>query len=177
MPQGVKDLLNLPVFQSYVHALQKRSKSQAVFELTVLFTQTTFKPRQRPTYALDTTCLVLSLYLLKTFGAYITVDRPGLARWCSPFWMSLLCATEGINCNTKNFLLHVLFVSISICGPTCREGLSENRAVETWSSLNDRSFCFYFEGLCSGMRSSSQGDNQGKLKPLPRQLRTKKKKE
>lgn len=81
----------------------------------------------------------------------------------------------------NNFPLKVgfflsLFPSVALGAGEESARLSENRAVETWNSLNVSSFCFYFEGLGSGVRASSQGDNQGKWKPLTHQPSTKKRK-
>lgn len=63
------------------------------------------------------------------------------------------------NFSTARFVL----VSFSTCGFRCRKDsacLLENRAVETWNSFNTSSVCFCFEGLGSGVTSSSRGDHQ-----------------
>lgn len=154
------------------------------FELTVQFTcsKTTFKLNSSPHTQVTPHVWWCVSTCWKSFVASSAPDGPWLALWFSPDMGPLLCANRRDQLQRyrwKTFhckFLSVPFPSVALGVEEESARLLENRAVETWNSLNVSSFSFYLEGLGSGVRSSSQGDNQGKWKPLTHPPSTKKRK-
>lgn len=129
---GLKGVLYQPAFHSYMHPLQNKSHSWYVFELTLNHIQT----QQQPT--LDTSCLVMSLYLLEILCGLQHSGQAGTRPLCSPARGLCLVPTEGINCDgtacEKLSTACFTSVSFSICALGAGEESacpSENRAVET----------------------------------------------
>lgn len=139
--------------------------------------------QQQPTYRLGTTSGDESRLVGNPL--WLTAQWTGRDLLCGTLLIKGPCCfipTEGINCSGttyKRFSTACLLFSFSICGFTCSGEicLSENRAVETWNSLNVCSFCFYFEGLGSGVRSSSWGRRPGNMETSASSTKHQEKKE
>lgn len=143
----------------------------------MLFTcyKTTFKLNNSPHTQMTPHVWWWVLTCWEFFVAYSTADRPGLALWHCPCQgpppsrqqKEITVMVQHVKKISTAHFMHVLFLSLlpSVALGAGRETarLSENRAVETWNSFDVSSLCFYFWafGLGCGMKSSSQGENQG----------------
>lgn len=106
----------------------------------------------------------MSLYLLEILCGLQHSGQAGTRPLCSPARGLCLVPTEGINCDgtacEKLSTACFTSVSFSICGSRCRGGIYLSlREQSSGNSLNVSSFCFYCEGLGSGVRTTRENRN------------------